>query len=425
MSFDIGDFAISEVTVFFWLPSGAFDNICRPMSKKRFFLVVLDSCGVGEMPDAAEYGDLTSNTLGNISRAIGGLNLPEMEKLGLGNIIDIMGVKRIGPEAKGAFGKAASSSKGKDTTVGHLELAGIILSEAFPTYPKGFPKDLLDQFCAVTGAKGVLGNKTASGTEIIKELGDEHVRTGLPIVYTSADSVFQIAAHESIIIPENLWKMCDETRSILKPPHNISRVIARPFMGEPGNYTRTSNRRDFTLDPPGKTVLDHLKESGHNVYGIGKIEDIFNGHGLTKAVHTKSNLDGIQQTIAAIKNEEEGLTFVNLVDFDMKFGHRNDEKGYAGALKEFDCYLPEMIENLRDDDILILTADHGCDPTYKVHTDHTREYVPILVCGPKVKGGVDLGVRKTFADIGQTIADFFAVPALKNGTSFLSQILKA
>lgn len=384
---------------------------------------MLDSCGVGELPDAAEYGDVTANTIGNISRAVGGLDLPAMERLGLGNIIDINGVKKIGAAAAGSWGKAASASKGKDTTVGHLEIAGVILDKPFPTYPKGFPKDLLDKFCAVTGAKGYLGNKTASGTEIIKELGEEHVRTGYPIVYTSADSVFQIAAHESVIPPERLWKMCDETRGILKPPHNISRVIARPFIGEPGDYTRTSNRRDFTIDPPGRTVLDELKAAGHNVYGIGKIEDIFNGHGLTRAVHTKSNKDGIEQTMAAIKNEEEGLIFVNLVDFDMKFGHRNDEKGYAAALKEFDDHLPHMIEDLRDDDMLILTADHGCDPTYKVHTDHTREYVPILVFGPMLKSGVDLGVRATFADIGQTIADLFQVPAMSHGRSFLGQIL--
>lgn len=391
---------------------------------KRVVLIVLDSCGVGALPDAADYGDEGSNTIGNISRHVGGMSLPNLEKLGLGNIIEIMGVKNVGSRAVAAWGKAGELSKGKDTTTGHYEIAGIIIKEAFPTYPKGFPGDLIKKFLGVAGFKSVLGNKTASGTEIINELGEEHLRTGQPIVYTSADSVFQIAAHEKIIPPQKLWDICAKTLAILKPPHNISRVIARPFVGEAGNFTRTANRRDFTQDPPEKTLLDYLKEGGHQVYGIGKIEDIYNKKGLTKAVHNESNLDGIKKTIRAIKEEKEGLIFINLVDFDMKFGHRNDPAGYAGALVQFDNYLPEILENLKSGDLLIITADHGCDPTYLKHTDHTREYIPILATGPGIKKGVDLGVRRSFADIGKTVAEYFGIKdLLKNGESFLGKII--
>lgn len=391
---------------------------------KRAVIIVLDSCGVGELPDAAQYDDEGANTLGNIAAELGGLKLPNLENLGLGNIAQIEGICNVGDKAQGAWGKAAELSKGKDTTTGHYEIAGLIVKEPFPTYPNGFPEDLIDKFCKTCGFEYVLGNKTASGTEIIKELGKEHIRTGQPIVYTSADSVFQIAAHEVVIPPEALWEICSNTLAILKPPHNISRVIARPFVGEDGNFTRTANRRDFTQNPPEKTLLDYLKENGHQVYGIGKIEDIYNKNGLTKAVHNESNLDGIKKTIAAINEEKEGLIFTNLVDFDMKFGHRNDPQGYAEALVEFDDCFPEILTGLKEDDLLIITADHGCDPTYLKHTDHTREYIPILATGPKFKQGVDLGVRESFADIGKTVADYFGIAdCLKNGESFLNKLV--
>ncbi len=395
---------------------------------KRVILIVLDSCGVGALPDASDYGDQKCNTLGNIATSEGGLNLPNLEKMGLGNIIPIEGVRNVGESATAAWGKASSLSKGKDTTAGHYEIAGIVVEEPFPTYPGGFPKELIDQFCDACNVDGVLGNKAASGTEIISELAEEHIRTGLPIVYTSADSVFQIAAHESVIPPEKLWEICEKTLAILKPPHNISRVIARPFVGENGDFTRTANRRDFTQSPPSKSLLDFLSESGHAVYGIGKIEDIYNKQGVTKAVHTKSNLEGIQKTIQAIQEEEEGLIFTNLVDFDMKFGHRNDPTGYATALKEFDDHLPEIVGALREEDILIITADHGCDPTISESTDHTREYIPSL-CQfqpPRLTlevTKVDLGVRESFADIGKTIADYFGIgDKLRNGKSFLNRV---
>lgn len=391
---------------------------------KRAIIIVLDSCGVGALPDASEYGDAQCNTLGNIARHVGGLKLPNLEKLGLGNIIPIEGVRPVGRDALASWGKAAELSKGKDTTTGHYEIAGIVVSMAFPTYPKGFPSELIKRFCEVNGFERVLGNKTASGTEIIKELGEEHLRTGQPIVYTSADSVFQIAAHEDVIPPERLWEMCARTARLLTYPHNISRVIARPFIGRAGNFTRTMNRRDFTQDPPSLSLLDHLKESGHKVYGIGKIEDIFNNKGLTKSSHTKNDQEGISRTIEAIKNEDEGLIFTNLVDFDMKYGHRNDPAGYAKALAEFDERLPDILEGLKQEDLLMIIADHGCDPTYLASTDHSREYVPILACGRALRPGCDLGTRRSFADIGMTVADYFGISGrMKNGTSFLSNLL--
>lgn len=393
--------------------------------KKRAIIIVLDSCGVGALPDAAKYGDVSCNTLGNIAKQLGGLSLPNLQKLGLGNIIPIEGVSPNGAAAQASWGKAGELSNGKDTTVGHYELAGIVVERPFPTYPDGFPEELISEFCKKNSFEFVLGNKAASGTEIIKEFGEEHIKTGQPIVYTSADSVFQIAAHEDIIPPERLWKICENTLKILRYPHNISRVIARPFVGSTGSFTRTSNRRDFTQDPPERTLLDNLKESGHNVYGIGKIEDIYNRYGLTKAVHTKDNMDGILKTIDAIQNEEEGLIFTNLVDFDMKYGHRNDAEGYARALVEFDDQLPCILGGLKNNDLLILTADHGCDPTFVQSTDHSREYVPILAVGPNFKKGVDIGVRRSFADIGKTVADHFGIAALmKNGESFLQLIMK-
>lgn len=383
---------------------------------------MLDSVGVGALPDADEYGDLTCNTLGNIVRDVKGIKLPNLQKLGLGNIIHLDGIPPVAvPMA--CFGKAAELSKGKDTNTGHYEIAGVIVERAFPTYPDGFPKELVDKFCKACGFTKVLGNKPASGTEILNELGEEHVKTGQPIVYTSADSVFQIAAHEEVIPPEKLWEICEKARRILTGEHNACRVIARPFIGKNNKFTRTANRRDFALDPPEKTVLDYLVEADHKVYGIGKIEDIYNKKGLTKAVHTESNLDGIKKTIEAINTEKEGLIFTNLVDFDMKFGHRNDPKGYAKALEEFDLYLPQILNGLESNDLLIITADHGCDPTYLKSTDHSREYIPIIAYTKVMKCGKGLGTRETFADIGKTVADYFGIASkLKNGSSFLSTL---
>lgn len=390
---------------------------------KRAVIIVLDSCGVGALPDAAEYGDEVCNTLGNLARHQGGLALPNLEKLGLGNVIPIEGVRPVGAEAQGSWGKAAELSKGKDTNTGHYEIAGVIVKHPFPTYPDGFPDELIKKFCEINDFDYVLGNKAASGTEIIKELGEEHIRTGQPIVYTSADSVFQIAAHEDVIPPERLWEICARTLKLFTYPHNICRVIARPFIGKGGDFIRTPNRRDFTQDPPEKTLLDFLKEDGHQVYGIGKIEDIFNGRGLTRSVHTKDNLDGILKTIEAVKEQKEGLIFTNLVDFDMKYGHRNNPAGYATALVEFDSYLPEILGCLRRGDLLIITADHGCDPTFLASTDHSREHVPILAYSSALKNGVDLGTRGSFADIGKTVAEYFGIGScLKNGESFLKLV---
>ena len=391
---------------------------------KRAILIVLDSVGVGALPDAAEYGDEDCNTLSHVAEYAGGLCLPNMEGLGLGGIIPIKGVKDLGLDAKGSFGKAAEKSKGKDTNTGHYEMMGLVLDKPFKTYPKGFPKDIIDRFCRVCKFDGVLGNKTASGTAIIDEFGEEHMKTGLPIVYTSADSVFQIAAHEAVIPPEKLWKVCKETLTVFNDPQGILRVIARPFVGEVGNFTRTSNRRDFTEWPLERTFLDDVKDSGLTVYGIGKIEDIYNKKGITKAVHTEDNLDGITKTIEAIRREENGLIFTNLVDFDMKFGHRNDPAGYAKTLSVFDHHLPDIMKEMRDEDILIITADHGCDPTYSESTDHSREYIPVLIYGKNLMGGVNLGIRDSFADIGMTICDFFDIKSkITEGKSMLKDLM--
>jgi len=388
---------------------------------KRAIIIVLDSCGVGELPDSEEYGDKGCNTLGNMAEKVNGLNLPNMEKLGLGNITSIKGVKPIREKATGAWGKAAELSRGKDTNTGHYEIAGYILKEPFQTYPQGFPKEIIDEFCKRFDFDFVYGNKTASGTAIIDEYGEDQLKTKQPILYTSQDSVFQIAMHEDIISPEKLWKICEGSLELFKGEYTVSRIIARPYIGRPDAFTRTSNRRDFTFGPPEKTLLDHLKDNGHIVYGIGKIEDIYNNQGITKAVHTNGNLDGIFKTVEAASEQEEGLIFTNLVDFDMRFGHRRDATGYARALEEFDQYLPEILHNMRPDDMLIITADHGCDPTYEKTTDHTREYIPIIMYGKKLKSGCDLGIRKSFADIGKTVADFFGIKdLLENGESFLN-----
>lgn len=386
---------------------------------KRIVLIVLDSVGIGELPDAAAYGDEGSNTLVNTARHVNGLKIPNLAKLGLGNITDIMGVPKVN-NPLAAYGKMAEVSEGKDTTTGHWEMSGIILDYPFPTYPHGFPKQIIDEFEAQISTK-IIGNVVASGTEIIKELGAEHVRTGFPIIYTSADSVFQIAAHEDVIPLERLYEICKIARELLAGEHNVGRVIARPFTGKEGNFTRTANRRDFSVVPTHETILDILKRNEYEVMAIGKIEDIFAGRGITYAVHTKSNIDSIERTINSLEFVEGGLIFSNLVDYDMLYGHRNDPHGYAAALEEFDQELPDIMSNLSDEDILIITADHGNDPTTP-STDHSREYVPLLVYGENIQN-VNLGIRKTFADIAATIADYFEVEQPRHGESFLKQIL--
>lgn len=386
----------------------------------RFVIIVLDSVGIGALPDADKYGDEGSNTLVNIAKAVGGLTLPNLARLGLGNIAEIPGVPPA-VESAGCFGKMAERSPGKDTTTGHWEIAGLILDRPFPVYPDGFPQELIEFFEEQIGRR-VLGNKAASGTEIIAELGAEHMRTGYPIVYTSADSVFQIAAHEEIIPVEELYRICQVARKLLTGEHAVARVIARPFIGRPGAFTRTARRHDFSLAPPCPTILDVLKENGGTVLAVGKIRDIFAGRGITSALPTVDNMDGVDKTLEIMKENGRGLVFTNLVDFDMVYGHRNDVAGYAEALAAFDRRLPEIINALRPGDILIITADHGCDPT-TASTDHSREYVPLLVYGQHIRSGVDLGTRQTFADVAATIAEVFQLP-FGAGTSFAGEILQ-
>lgn len=387
---------------------------------KNITLIVLDSVGIGELPDAYKYGDEGSNTLSNILKNSTNVKLPNLNKLGLGLIEGVEGLEHV-KSATGSYGRLSESSVGKDTTTGHWEIGGIILSEPFPTFPNGFPDELISKFEKLIGTKS-LGNKVASGTVIIEELGEEHMKTGYPIVYTSADSVFQIAAHEDIISIERLYELCKIARKILIGKYAVGRVIARPFNGKPGEFSRTSNRRDFSLKPAEKTMLDIIKDAGLEVMAVGKIEDIFSGQGITKSVHTVDNMDGVDKTIEYIKEHKNGLIFTNLVDFDMKYGHRNNVEGYARALEEFDSRLPEIIDNLNEDEALIITADHGCDPT-TVSTDHSREYVPILIYGDKIKKSINLGTRKTFADIGATILDLLGLSGLKNGESFAHLVL--
>ncbi|QUI23077.1 phosphopentomutase [Vallitalea pronyensis] len=386
----------------------------------RVIWIILDSVGMGELPDAAKFGDVGSHTIGNIAKEYG-LDIPNMRKLGLANIEGMINLEQV-KQPKGVYGRVAELSNGKDTTIGHWEMVGIYSPVAFPTYPDGFPSEITDQFEAFVGKK-ILANKPASGTAIIEELGKEHMETGRPIVYTSADSVFQIAAHEDIISIEKLYEMCRQARDMLTGEHAVARVIARPFKGEPGSFYRTANRRDFSLTPPEATVLDNMKAHGLDVIGVGKIEDIFSGKGITEAIHTKDNMDGVDGTIAYMKKDNKGLIFTNLVEFDSKWGHRNDVEGYAKGLEAFDARLPEIIENMKDTDILIINADHGCDPTMP-GSDHSREYVPLLAYGKPLKENVDLKTRKTFADIGQTISDIFNLEALKIGESFLKEMKK-
>ncbi|MGB2805115.1 MAG: phosphopentomutase [Candidatus Zixiibacteriota bacterium] len=386
---------------------------------KRVILIILDACGIGELPDAHLYNDERSNTIVNTAKAVGGLRLPHMEKLGLGNIDEIPGVSP-NASASANFGKMAELSAGKDSTSGHWEIMGLITQKPHPVYPQGFPPEVIQPFERAISKK-ILGNKPASGTEIIKELGEEHVRTGTPIVYTSADSVFQIAAHEEIIPVNELYRMCTIARNLLIGEHAVVRVIARPFLGKPGSFKRTERRRDFSLAPPSETVLDILKANHLPVIGLGKIEDLFAGKGLTFSIHSKNNSDGMDKLIEAVEKFKEGLIFINLVDFDMLWGHRNNPRAFAGGLEEFDRRLPEVMELLQKQDILILTADHGCDPTTP-STDHSREYVPLLVCGESIAKGKNLGVRESFADVGATIADIFGIKGTGSGKSFLEDI---
>ncbi|SHN78261.1 phosphopentomutase [Desulfitobacterium chlororespirans] len=387
---------------------------------KRAILIVLDSVGIGEMPDAHEYGDVGSNTLGNIAKARGGLHLPHLQRLGLGNIAPIQGVD---PEAspQGCYGKMAEKSPGKDTTTGHWEIAGVVLERAFPTFSKGFPEDFLQAFAERIGRQ-VIGNEVASGTEIIQRLGQEHVLTGKPIVYTSADSVFQIAAHEEVIPLEELYRICGTAREMLEGDLRVGRVIARPFSGEEGNFYRTTNRHDYAIEPPHKILLDRVQEKGLQVMAVGKIKDIYAGHGVTDHLASKGNRDGVEKTLAFIKEKKPGLIMTNLVDFDMLYGHRNDVENYAQALEEFDGRLPEILASLEEEDILFITADHGCDPTTE-STDHSREYVPLLVYGKKVVPGRDLGIRSSFADLGATIAEYLGTEELANGQSFWGELV--
>src|SRR6478672_12660372 len=383
----------------------------------RITLIVLDGAGIGAMPDAPEWGDAGSDTFGHICESRQ-LNLPNLQNLGLGNIRPLAGVSAI-DNPRGGYGKCALKSNGKDTTTGHWEMAGIILERAFPTYPNGFPSIVIDRFIKETSVPGILGNIPASGTEIIKVLGEEHVKTGKPIVYTSADSVFQIAAHEEVIPLDRLYEICEIARRILDGEHKVGRIIARPFLGKSGGFYRTENRHDYAVPPPRQNLLPALKDEDLDVVCIGKIASIYDSMGVTEDLTAKNNQQSIDQTIKALNDSSRGLIFSNLVDFDMLYGHRRDTEGYARALEHFDCRLPEILNALRDDDLLIMTADHGNDPTFP-GTDHTREYAPLLVYG-KTARGVNLGTRNSLSDIGQTIADNFGL-RLSAGVSFLKSL---
>ncbi|WP_019637629.1 phosphopentomutase [Paenibacillus fonticola] len=388
---------------------------------KRIHLIVLDSVGIGEAPDADEFDDVGADTFGHIAEACGGLNMPNMAQLGLSNIVPIKGV----PQAEkplAYYTKMQEASRGKDTMTGHWEIMGLYIDTPFRVFPDGFPEELIRRIEEKTGRK-VIGNKPASGTEIIDELGEEHMKTGALIVYTSADSVLQIAAHEEVVPLKELYEICEFCREItLDDPYMLGRIIARPFIGEPGNFTRTSNRHDYALKPFGRTTMNELKDAGFDVIALGKISDIYDGEGVTKAVRTVSNMDGMEKLAETIKTPFSGLSFVNLVDFDAVYGHRRNPKGYGQALEEYDARLPEVLELMQDDDLLIITADHGNDPTYK-GTDHTREYVPLLVYSKSFAGGgQELPLRKTFADIGATVADNFGVKMPEHGVSFLADL---
>ncbi|MBI1910477.1 MAG: phosphopentomutase [Deltaproteobacteria bacterium] len=386
----------------------------------RVILIVLDSLGVGELPDAADYGDEGSDTLDNLIKAAGGIDIPNLASFGLGLIEGVDNVDK-GKSPVGCYGRMKEVSPGKDTATGHWEMSGIILEKPFPTYLQGFPPEIMEKFTRETGY-GWLGGMPASGTEIIDRYGEEHLRTKKLIVYTSADSVFQIAAHEELIPIDELYRVCEKTREFLYE-YNIGRVIARPFLGVPGSFRRTDRRKDYAIAPSSETILERLADRGIPVVGIGKIGDIFVHKGLSEEIHTTGDNDGLDKTIEALKSGKSGLIFTNLVDLDTSYGHRNDPVGYAQALSGIDKRLPEITALLGDDDILFITGDHGCDPTTP-STDHSREYVPLLAYGKKIKSGVDLGTRQTFSDLGQTIAEIFGVGKISNGISFLPDILK-
>ncbi len=388
----------------------------------RVIWLIIDSVGIGALPDSKDFGDIGVNTLGNIVKSYKDIKIPNLLKLGIGNIdgVDFLEKENL---PIGSYGRCSEISKGKDTTTGHWEMTGVLVETPFKTFENGFPKDIIDEFERRTKRK-VVGNKPASGTAILDEYGEHQMKTGDVIVYTSADSVFQIAAHEEIIPLDELYKMCEIAREIMMGDNAVARVIARPYIGEgTGKFKRTSNRRDYSLSPFEDTVLDNIKESGLDVIAVGKIDDIFNGQGITEAVHTKDNMDGVDKTINYINKENKGLIFTNLVDFDSSFGHRRDIKGYKEALEEFDKRIPEIINSMKEDDVLIINADHGNDPSYK-GTDHTREYIPVLVYGKNIKSNVNLGTRKSFSDIGATVSDILNVKLPKNGQSFKNDILK-
>lgn len=389
------------------------------MLKKRIFLIMLDSFGIGEAKDAKEFGDEGSSTLKSIMRS-DKFDIPNMKKIGLLNI-DGLGVEGSTEKIKGAYAKLSEQSKGKDTTTGHWEIAGIISKNPMPTYPVGFPKEIIDEFSRLTG-RGVLCNKPYSGTEVIRDYGKEHVDTGKLIVYTSADSVFQIAAHEEVVPVEELYKYCEIARKLLKGEHAVGRVIARPFIGSEGSYERTANRHDFSLEPTSDTVLDVLHRNNLETYAVGKIYDIFAQRGISNHVRTKSNAEGMQRTLEALDMDFNGLCFVNLVDCDMIYGHRRDIDGYAKAISEFDRFLSTFIPKMKEEDILMISADHGCDPGFR-GTDHTREYVPFLAYGKSVKQGANLGIRESFADVAKTILDIYDLENTVNGVSFKKELL--
>ncbi len=389
------------------------------MIEKRVFLIVLDSFGVGELPDAADYGDAGSNTLKSCSMS-SHFRLDNMRKLGLFNIDGVDYLEGVN-NPLASYARLSEASKGKDTTTGHWEMSGLILDNPFPVFPEGFPQDLIEDVERVTGRK-VICNKPYSGTEVIKDYGIEHINTGALIVYTSADSVLQVAAHEEVVPLEELYDYCERIRELCTGDYAVGRVIARPFIGTYPEYTRTSGRHDYSLKPVGKTMLNYIEESGKSVMSVGKIVDIFLGEGITEYVKTENNSDGIDRTLEFLQKDFEGLCFVNLVDFDMLYGHRNDIDGYAKALAEFDERLAEIMNNMKPDDILLITADHGCDPGTE-STDHSREYVPLLIYGQGIKAGVNLGTRRTFADIGATVLDYLGIENTLTGNSFLSDIL--
>lgn len=385
----------------------------------KITLIVLDGVGIGALPDANLYNDEGANTIGNIAKKISGFKLPNLAKLGLGNISESIHIPPVSRPIA-AFGRAMEKSPGKDTTTGHWELCGIQLSKAFPSFPNGFPKEIITSFENLIGTS-IIGNVIGSGTDIIDQYGEKHLSTGFPIVYTSADSVFQIAMHEGIISLTQQYEICRKARSLLKGDFEVGRVIARPFIGNKDGFKRTANRKDFAISPPQPTLLDVLKDNGKEVIGIGKISDIFFNSGITSSIKTLDNMEGIDKTISIMKEDFEGLIFTNLIDFDMHYGHRRDIEGFASCLMEFDARVPEILKALKEEDIVIITADHGNDPT-ATGTDHTREYIPILIYGKKIKKGINIGTRHSFSDIGSTIAEAFKVKKIANGSSFWKEI---